>query len=104
VRHGPTASVLTSSSAGLGVASPPGVPAGSLQPGPGAGRGSRVVVDMGGFTKVHWHLALAYAEYLDARQHVLVHLAYNEQVGVERDTGLKPARAIAGYRRDGRDE
>ena len=58
----------------------------------------------GGFTKVHWHLTLAYAEDLDARQHVLVRLACNEQVRVARDPGLKLARAIAGYRRDGRDE
>ena len=63
-----------------------------------AGRGQRAR------THLHWHLALAYAEFLDPRQHLLVHLAYAAQVEELEDPGLKLDRALVAYRREGRED
>src|SRR5262249_49670413 len=57
-----------------------------------------------GTTWAHWQIALAYAKYLSHEFHRFVNEAFREWAEEQADPDLKARRAIAGYRRRGKDD
>lgn len=57
-----------------------------------------------GGTWAHWQIALAYAKYLSNEFHRFVNEASREWAEEQADPDLKARRAVAGYRRRGKDD